>query len=274
MIILLSCMCYYHSCVQYVKLIVLYWNFVFICVWTDICTVYVFYVSEINMYSYSLCSMCYGDHGLLQAVLGGQRSWRRRAAGRRPQGDNYRCCGQWWPRPEASRARRPSYWPSRAVNRPAHWSPAPVRYYRRPRWRGYHSRDWRTRRCMPASSPRPRGCGLSAWEVVRVRWSDRWRLCRTSEWCEPSASLIRRRWWHLVLWWRRRRQMAHQLLIRSKTETSQMSSFSISSILNVLIWHKFRCWWFKATVHLVCTVDENISVIAMRLGNVDSDQCW
>ena len=52
MITLLSCMCYYHSCVQYLKLIVLYWNFLLLCVWTDICTLYLFYVSEINIYYY------------------------------------------------------------------------------------------------------------------------------------------------------------------------------------------------------------------------------
>ena len=45
-------MCYYHSCVQYLKLIVLYWNFLLLCVWTDICTLYLFYVSEINIYYY------------------------------------------------------------------------------------------------------------------------------------------------------------------------------------------------------------------------------
>ena len=45
-------MWYYHYCVQYVKLIVLCWNFVFLCVWTDICTLYLFYVSEINIYYY------------------------------------------------------------------------------------------------------------------------------------------------------------------------------------------------------------------------------
>ena len=33
-----------------VKLIVLYWHFVFICVWADICTLYLFYVSERNIY--------------------------------------------------------------------------------------------------------------------------------------------------------------------------------------------------------------------------------
>ena len=52
MITLLSCMCYYHSCVQYLKLIVLYWHFLLLCVWTDICTLYLFYVSEINIYYY------------------------------------------------------------------------------------------------------------------------------------------------------------------------------------------------------------------------------
>ena len=54
-------MCYYHSCVQYLKLIVLYWNFLLLCVWTDICTLYLFYVSEINIYYYyyyySICSV-------------------------------------------------------------------------------------------------------------------------------------------------------------------------------------------------------------------------
>ena len=60
MITLLSCMCYYHSCVQYLKLIVLYWNFLLLCVWTDICTLYLFYVSEINIYYYYIIQTAFG----------------------------------------------------------------------------------------------------------------------------------------------------------------------------------------------------------------------
>ena len=63
MITLLSCMCYYHSCVQYLKLIVLYWNFLLLCVWTDICTLYLFYVSEINIYYYYYYRW---DHSVLE----------------------------------------------------------------------------------------------------------------------------------------------------------------------------------------------------------------
>ena len=57
-IILLSCMCYYHSCIQYVKLIDLYRNFIFLCLWTDICMLYLFYVTEINIYLST--PTCYG----------------------------------------------------------------------------------------------------------------------------------------------------------------------------------------------------------------------